>query len=191
LLELGYRKLTPSAWSTAEETAITGEIVRAMDEVLENPPRPWFRHFSVHDDPPVNTPGRLGRSRKRLDIKIVSSQYLPRNRFSFEAKRLGKHNPVGNYVGPEGLGCFLKGDYADKEDDAGMLGYVQSDTAKNWARKIQAKLEEPHNDFALYDNSSWRKHFMRSGPTYTYRTRHNRVALGRPIDIYHTLLMFC
>ena len=191
LLELGYRKLTSLAWSTAGETAITGEIVRAMDEVLENPPQYWFRHFSVHDDPPVNAPGHLGRSRKRLDIKIVSSQYLPRSKFSFEAKRLGKHNPVSGYVGSDGLQCFLRGDYAAAEDDAGMLGYVQWDTAENWASKIQAKFEESYNDFALYDNSTWRKYPMRSGPTYTYHTRHNRVSLGRPIDIYHTLLMFC
>lgn len=191
LLELGYRKLTPTDWSTAEETAITGEIVRTMDEVIENPPQPWFRHFSVHDDPPVNALGRLGRNRRRLDIKIVSSQYLPRSKFSFEAKRLGKHNPVSGYVGWDGLQCFLRGDYATAEDDAGMLGYVQSDTAESWARKIQAKFEESCNDFAPYGNSTWREYPMRSGPTYTFHTRHNRVALGRPIDIYHTLLVFC
>lgn len=55
-------------------------------------------------------------------MKIVSAQTLPRTRFSFEAKRLGRGNPVSKYLGPKGLGCFLKGEYAVNEDDAGMLG---------------------------------------------------------------------
>lgn len=189
LLELGYRKFTLTDWSKQKEPAITGELVRVMEDLACS--SKTFRHFHVHDDPHVNAPGRLGKNRKKLDIKIVSSQHLLRARFSFEAKRLGKHNPVSNYIGQEGLGCFLRGDYAAAEDDAGMLGYVQSDTAENWARKIQMKLEEPCNTFVLYDNSTWREYLMRSGPTYTYHTRHDRVALGRPIDIYHTLLVFC
>jgi len=191
LLDLGYRKLTPTDWSNHKEPAITGELVRSMEEITEDPHLKAFRHFEVHDDPHVNAPGRLGENRYRLDIKVVSSQRLPKSRFPFEAKRLGKRHPVTKYVGPEGLGCFLRGDYGATEDDAGMLGYVQLDTAENWAGKIQAKFEEPHNNFAVCDNYTWREYPMRSGPTYTYRTRHDRVSLGRPIDIYHTLLMFC
>lgn len=191
LLELGYRKLIPTDWSKHKEPAITGELVKSMDEITEDPSLKAFRHFDVHDDPHVNTPGRLGASRYRLDIKVVSTQRSPKSRFSFEAKRLGKGHPVGIYVGPEGLGCFLRGDYAAAEDDAGMLGYVQRGTAEDWARKIQAKIEEPHNLFALCDHSTWREYPMNSGPTYTYHTRHNRVVFSRPIDIYHTLLVFC
>jgi hypothetical protein len=188
LLELGYRKLIPRDWEAAEEPAITGELVRGMEEVASTS-KP-FRHFHVHDDPYVNAPGRLGKHRKKLDISVVSSQNLQRTRFSFEAKRLGPLNPVRNYVGPEGLGCFLRGDYAATEDEAGMLGYVQSDTAENWAQRIQAKLQESRATFALYKNSTWREHLMRSGPTNTYHTCHNRAALGRSIDIYHTFLVF-
>ncbi|MGE0679981.1 MAG: hypothetical protein AB7P69_03585 [Candidatus Binatia bacterium] len=191
LLELGYRKLTPTDWSKQKEPAITGELVRSMEEVTEDPRLKVFRHFDVQDDPHINTPGRLGENRYRLDIKIVSSQRLPKSRFSFEAKRLGKRHPATKYVGPEGLGCFLRGDYASAEDDAGMLGYVQSDTAESWARKIQAKLEARRKVFSLHAHSAWRKYPIRSGPTYTCHTRHNRVTLRRPIDIYHTFLMFC
>jgi hypothetical protein len=191
LLELGYRKLTPTDWSKRKEPAITGELVKMMEEITEDPQWPAFRHFEVHDDPHINTPGRLGEDRYRLDIKVVSSRRLPKSRFSFEAKRLGKSHPVAKYLGSKGLGCFLRGDYAAAEDDAGMLGYVQSDVVENWVRKIQGKLEGPHNVFALYNNSTWREYPIRSGPTYTYHTRHNRVTVGRPIDIYHTLLMFC
>ena len=191
LLELGYQKLNPTDWSTAEETAITGEIVRAIDEILDNPSQSWFQHFSVHDDPPVNAPGRLGKRRKRLDIKIVSSQRTPRSKFSFEAKRLGKRNLVSGYVGSDGLRCFLRGDYAAAEDDAGMLGYVQSDTSESWAAKIQAKLEASRSGFDICSTYTWRECQMEAGPSHIYQTRHNRVSLGRPIDIYHTLLVFC
>jgi hypothetical protein len=192
LLELAYRRINPTAFANYQETAITGELVRMMDEVIDDPASPrWVRHLSAHDDPPVNAPGRLGRSRKRLDIKIVSAQRSPRNRFSFEAKRLGKDNPVRNYLGDEGLGCFLSGDYAREEDEAGMLGYLQSGTADGWAPQIRDSMAINAKDFMLVQHGAWKHQPWRHGPQHTYITRHSRKNAARNIDIYHTLLVCC
>lgn len=192
LLELAYRRSDPTTFQASQETAITGELVRIMDDVIDDPASPrWIRHFSVHDDPPVNAPGRLGRSRKRLDIKVVSAHRSPRSRFSFEAKRLGEDNPTGDYLGEEGLGCFLTGDYARDEGDAGMLGYVQSGTLGDWAGKIGDRISGAAKEFGLIVGQAWTHRPFRNGPAHTYHTRHARKSVGRHIDVYHTLLACC
>lgn len=194
LLQFGYERLTPSDCGEYEETGITGELVRAMDEAIDQCPKGkgWLRHFAVHDDPPVNVPGRLGKSRPRLDIKVVSGQRQPRSRFSFEAKRLGKGHAVGDYLGSEGLGCFLAGTYARDEDDAGMLGYVQSETPPQWAAKLKAHLDKPGGKHAVCPGQEWQPcPMLKHGPKHVFHTRHERCKPYRPVDIYHTLLVFC
>lgn len=192
LLDLACRRSDPKAFAGYQETAITGEFVRLMDEIIDDPVSPrWARHFSVHDDPPVNAKGRLGRSRKRLDIKVVSAQRLPRSRFSFEAKRLGNDHPTTGYLGGEGLGCFLSGDYAREEPDAGMLGYIQTETADIWAKRISDDIASAAKALSLVAGHAWKHQPFRGGPVHTYVTRHERPSIGKSVDIYHTLLACC
>lgn len=192
LLRLATTYVNLKAFTQYQETAITGEFVRVMDEIIDDPSSPrWVGHFSVHDDPPVNAKGRLGRSRKRLDIKVVSAQRLPRSRLSFEAKRLGKNYPVGEYLGVEGLGCFLSGDYAREEPDAGMLGYVQAETADVWAKRIADEIHAAASSLRLVAGDMWKHCQFKGGPVQTYHTRHDRPTVGKTVDIYHTLVMCC
>jgi len=111
-----YDRLHPRAYADAEETAITGDSVEAIDEVsmLHGPLdavllgartiRPVKEPFSSS---PTATQGQ--GSEKRVDIRIDSSNVSPRTRFRFECKRLGPAHTVGVYLGPDGLGCFLTG----------------------------------------------------------------------------------
>jgi hypothetical protein len=109
----------------------------------------------------------------------------------FEAKRLGPGNSVGKYAGRKGLGCILAGDYARGHDDAGMLGYVQSDTCDAWARKIETKLHGDRIAHELLAGSVWQLKQVTNELTHVYFTEHTRHALGRPVAVYHTLLLFC
>ena len=88
----------------------------------------WCKSYSVHDDPPIRTEGRSGKYRLRADI-IIKSKSKDRYQYIFEAKRLHKHTHLTNdYTGPDGIGCFISGKYASRYSEAGMLGYVQSDS---------------------------------------------------------------
>ncbi|HZN93561.1 MAG TPA: hypothetical protein VFB81_12695 [Myxococcales bacterium] len=192
LLEMAWRQTEPGSLRELQEPEITGELVRRMDEIIDDPGAPrWTRHLSVHDDPPSNVPGRLGSARRRLDIKIVSAQRSPRSRFSFEAKRLGDSHPVADYLGDEGLGRFLIGDYARDEADAGMLGYVQSGTPSDWATKLGEKITNEPKRFGLVSGSSWQHQPFPNGPSHTYHTRHTRRKVGGHIEVYHTLMACC
>jgi hypothetical protein len=193
LLQLGYSRLNAKTCVKEEETSITGFLAEAMDNVIDDPASArWVRHFNVHDDPPINDSGdRKGKRRRRIDIKLVSSERWPRSRFSFEAKRLGKTSPLSEYLGTKGIGCFIAGQYASQEPDGGMLGYIQAGTIDEWQTQLKSKFDNATEELALCAGNSWKKHAFRSGPDYTFRSRHVRRTLGREIDIYHTLFVFC
>ncbi|MGA2255127.1 MAG: hypothetical protein ABSG53_10735 [Thermoguttaceae bacterium] len=187
--------MTPADHAHAQETAITGFLVEAIDAVLDRPPMRWMQFYSVYDDPPVNEPKwrwqrRAGRSRKRVDIRIDCAETSPRTRFRFECKRLGRGHPAANYLGADGLGCFLRAEYAREDTRAGMLGYVQSDNEEKWAGKIEAAIASAEDHYAIQHDSPWRHEPVINELMHTYRSGHSRGRGRRPIEISHTLLRF-
>lgn len=120
-----------------DETSITGHIAEAIADRLTDPAtdeRYW--RFDVQDDPPERTQGRTGRGRRRADLIISSKEANLRPRYVFEAKRLGKGNPVGRYIGKAGLELFCSGVYARECPEAGMLGYIQSHDCGHWLQRV-------------------------------------------------------
>ncbi|MEQ8209157.1 MAG: hypothetical protein RH917_04930 [Lacipirellulaceae bacterium] len=194
----GYQSLEPAKYKEEQETAITGDLVGSIETVLEESSESWMRFFRVYDDPPINDSRsrenpegiRKGRSRRRIDIKIDSSEFSPYSRFYFEAKRLGKRHPVGGYVGKDGLSLFLTGDYAAEEYRAGMLGYVQKDDESVWAERIESKLSEDEGRFRLTSDGSWTSSQQCPELQDTYVTCHSRDSRQGRIRIYHSLLKF-
>ena len=190
LLALGYAMLTPTDFACAEEEHITGELVDAIDDVLDFTPPAWAGSFSVHEEPRERHQTRKGKGRKRLDIRLDSSEVRPRARLRFEAKRLGPHHGISIYLGNEGIQRFLDGRYARNDPIAGMLGYVQARAPGDWALKIEQAMGEDAKKLGLRDASPWRSERLADGLEFTYRSGHDRPIVGHPIEIFHTLLLF-
>ena len=194
LLQMGHSRLYPPQYAkVSDETVITGKLKHAIAEVLEDGSSPaWVGYFHVSEEVYVNTPGRFGKSRRRVDIEFVRGTRGPRPRFQFEAKRLHQSASVSAYVGEDGLGCFFAGQdaYAAGHPQAGMLGYVQAETETAWAERIAARLMSTPSTFSVQRGNSWETCPAARGPKYVFRTRHDRHGDG-PIDIYHVLLLFC
>lgn len=191
LIQLGYQRLDPTTYVKAQEPAITGDLVEAVDGVLNDRAEDWMNFYSVYDDPPVNDGRRKGKKRKRVDLRIDSALVRPRARFRFEAKRLGKRNTVAVYLGAEGLGCFLSGDYAREEEHAGMLGYVQSGELKAWGEKIAQTVNEVPSDYHLDPSSPFAEVVGSStASSQSYQSVHNRPTVGCSILIDHILMRF-
>jgi hypothetical protein len=89
------------------------------------------------------------------------------------------------------LGAFIAEYYAVGDDIAGMLGYVQSDTVEVWLPKLRDKLARDKNTLPSATGDCLITSRFRNGLLHTYRTRHQRIKTGRPIDIFHTFFMFC
>jgi hypothetical protein len=193
IIEMGYARLIPSEFQHSEEPAITGELVRAMrmaTEALDAPS--WVRYYSVHDDPPLNTGERQGRRRRRVDIEFERVQFGLRPRFQFEAKRLYEAASVGHYIGQYGLGCFFAEEdaYAQDHAEAGMLGYVQTETEATWASRIQAGLAKSQAAYALRDGGEWQHVRLTPALSYTYCSKHDRLTPQPSLTVFHVFLRF-
>jgi hypothetical protein len=191
ILARGYQKLQGAALHTAQETEITGELVKAMKEFLEGADAPpWTTYFFVADDPPQNAPGRLGKKRRRVDIEFEHAQHGPRPRLHFEAKRLYKSGSVAEYLGDDGLLLFVNGEYAPEENAGAMLGYVQDKEVADWIGQIRDRLTASPERYAFHLVPGLVNDQLTTDLTETHRSHHDRPKLSQAIAIYHTFLQF-
>lgn len=193
LLKMGYDRIAQRNYQNSEETIITEELVEAIKKVLEGPSSPpWAGRYSIHEDPKLGGPGRHGKRRPMVDIQFEFVRRGSRPRYEFEAKRLsaGKRG-ISQYLGNDGLGCFLDGKYARNAGEAGMLGYVQLHAQDDWQKKIKQRLDNNPKGFNVCAGGEWASVTIVPQFDHCYRSGHNRPALGKPITIYHALLFFC
>lgn len=183
----GYALLDAPAYHSSEEDEITGDLAREIMNFIASSPESWMRCYQVHDQHPVTAPGgprttrRVGKRRPKIDLQLVANAGTGFSRFSWEAKRLGKGHGLAAYLGPEGLGCFLSGQYAPDCDFGGMLGYVQSGNPTSWDTKIRESLTSGPDQLTLPANTPSSRRLV---------SIHPRQSVGKPITIHHTLLRF-
>ena len=188
LIELGYRLMAGVNFSAAEEDAITGELVRHINDVLEEVDAPtWTEHYSVTEQVRSNASGKLGKRRAIVDVEFERHKRGLRPRLRFEAKRLYSGSGVGEYVGDEGLSAFLNEHYSRTHADVGMLGYVQEDAEADWAEKLAKRLIPPQ--LQIVPDGGWRSAVCENGPLNTYFTNHVDHA-SLPLQVIHVLLRF-
>jgi hypothetical protein len=173
----GYRRIEdPAAYHESEEDGITEVLVHAMMEHIGFRPESWIKMYQVHEQTPVRTRGRTGKRRPKVDLELVAFSGVGIVRFSWEAKRLGPNHGVSVYLGAEGLGCFLSGQYARDCSFGGMLGYAQTRRDEPWIGIIGDRIPiEPA---------------PREFPSPTSISRHDRPPPSTQIAIYHTILLF-
>jgi len=137
---LGYERLDAAQLVDLDEPAITGKLVAAMKEALDSPSAPgWAILFTACEEQPESVRGLSGKRRPVVDIAVDRINPRPSSTFRFEAKRLGERNPVGDYLGDDGMLALIDGYYGDLEV-AGMLGYVQSKTCAGWSALIKDRI---------------------------------------------------
>jgi len=194
LVQMGYDRLDSSSYSRHAEEEITGELVKAIKQALYDPDSPeWCDRYGCCEEERINTAKRLGKKRRRVDISFESNEARPRPRFQFEAKPLKDGRSVRAYLGTDGLGCFFAGQdaYAREQDDAGMLGYVQTDDEATWAGRIRDRLMASPKEHHVACDGGWSDYNVTGGPGRVYRTQHDRADPPRALTIFHVLLMFC
>jgi len=188
LLALGHARMTPANFTTSEEDAITGELTREMNAVIEDESAPeWAEHYSVCEQVRANTPDKFGKARPIVDIEFERHQRGSRPRLRFEAKRLGPAHPASGYFGEGGLESFTTGYYDRSHEDVGMLGYVQSDDRSEWAEKLSTESVSRTKSLGLVEE--WSAFPGEGFAPFTYRTGHHDES-GRTLNVFHVLLGF-
>ena len=190
ILKMGYDLLDPRSYAAHVEEEITGELVRSMQEALQNRSAlKWAKNFWAVEETRVHDPTRLGKRRRRIDIEILRSQQGPRPRFRFEAKRLHDTASRDDYLGHDGLGCFLDGRYAREDDVAGMLGYIQAGSIDSHAQALQKVLARNLRRYYVETDGQWKSREIVKDLT-SFETSHRREGSLPAITLLHTLLHF-
>jgi len=173
-----------------EETSITGFLAEAIEDQLDAfNPDDWCKCYSVYDDRAVNTDGRSGKYRSRADL-VIKSNSEGGPQYVFEAKRLKKHKHTeSDYTGSNGMGRFISGKYAIRYNEAGMLGYVQSNGLAEWKDRVIRRIDQDAEELNLINGSQRDKQVINAFPI-EWMSKHNRNSL-RPITLYHILLDCC
>ena len=94
------------------------------------------------------------------------------------------------YTGTEGLGEFLSGNYASDRDEAGMIGYVQSNTTDTWAAKVQQQFDTAAEKIQATPDGKWVNHIIIPELEGCFRSKHFRVDSMGPITLYHVFFCF-
>lgn len=192
LLAWGYADSRSRVQAKHDETDISGFIAEAIQDRLDAFDSPiWCDQIGLKDDPPIPGGGRKGRSRWRPDLIFESVERRPRPKYHFEAKRLRKQQSITDYLGEDGLQCFLNGKYATESYEAGMLGYIECDDISTWVERLQLAIDlagqdkneilllAPQNNIQIVDAFP-----------QEWLSKHNR-RTGRSIAIHHLLLDYC
>ena len=85
---------------------------------------------------------------------------------------------------------FLSGEYARDENIGGMIGYVQSDGTAEWMARLEAALANGHAKYTVTSDGTFEVAALLPELPQIHRSKHQRMAVGRPILIFHTLLVF-
>jgi hypothetical protein len=190
VLKMGYDRVDLASLATSEEETITGRLTKAMQDALEDSNAPaWATNFWAVEEVRVNDGDREGKRRLRIDIEMLHLVRGKKPRFRFEAKRLRDSDSRRDYLGHDGLGCFLDGRYAATDIDAGMLGYVQEGTDADHAIAISAAILKDPIRFKVAQHGGWEECCLVTG-LQTYASWHQRLSGLPDIQIFHTLLTF-
>jgi hypothetical protein len=188
LVAWGYWDSRTLLTASLEETEITGFISEAIQNRLNSTQTPErFERYSVKEDNPTPGEGRTGKRRMRIDIIIEAGRPIPRPKYIFEAKRLSKPNhPISTYTGEEGLMRLITDRYAADCPEAGMIGYLQTDSSSYWMTQLEEQFEnDSAKQFRLTGKLS--KESITPDLTDVWSSGHTR-ASGSPITIFHLFL---
>ena len=87
----GFRRAQIVVRQQTEETAITGCIIESIEDFLSETEEERFDRYAVKEDNPQPGENRRGKRRRRVDI-LVERTKRPRQKYTFEAKRLERKN---------------------------------------------------------------------------------------------------
>jgi hypothetical protein len=174
---------------TPLENRITKPFVGHLQSCQENRHLPFF--FDVHvklANPEKDT------ETGELDIRVMHGQ-RPKVFFAFECKRLniirnGKYaSQAGDYVGKEGMGCFLSGKYDGGSDCGGMMGYVMDNDVQKAITAINKALNTNKDILGIRPPPELKISSLIHENDYTwYETIHS--AFKNDFTIYHLILPY-
>jgi len=158
------------------EPRITNLLNLAIEDEYTREGKEWYVHPEIKGADPVT-----GKEVSRTDIRIyhrgVPGQKLY---FVFEAKRLHVESNqrirggYGEYVGLDGMMCFINGKYSEAAPSGGMLGYVMDGDLKRAAHGVAQAIDANKNELKLIAGSDFQPSKLMPQHPWNGETRHDR-----------------
>ena len=170
------------------EPRITNLLNRAIEEEYTREGKAWYVHPEIKEADPV-TGKEISRTDIRLYHRGIPGQKLY---FALEAKRLHVESSdrtrggYGEYVGADGMMCFITGKYSEAAPAGGMLGYVMDGNLERAAHGIGEAIGSRSADLKLVAGSQYRASKLMPLHPWNGETHHRR--RSGLFAMYHVLL---
>jgi hypothetical protein len=170
------------------EPRITNLLSRAIEEEYTREGKEWYVHPEIKEADPI-TGKEISRTDIRLYHRGIPGQQLY---FAFEAKRLHveasdrTRGGYSEYVGVDGMMCFITGKYSKAAPAGGMLGYVMDGDLERAARGISEAIRDRSVDLKLVSGGEYRFSPLMALRKWNGETHHRRRT--ELLTIYHLLL---
>jgi hypothetical protein len=128
------------------ENRITSRLAGRLTNAMREHDRPQFRFTCRPKIADAESDTEVGE----LDIQVSSFSPHPDAFLVVECKRLnvetdsGFQSRAGEYVGNDGMGCFINGQYDSGGNVGVMLGYVMTRTIAGAIKSIDEQLSSDH-----------------------------------------------
>ena len=174
---------------TPLENRITKPFVGHLQSCQESRHLPFFFDVNVK----LVNPGNDTETGE-LDIRVMQGK-RPKVFFAFECKRLnvirnGKYaSQAGEYVGKEGMGCFLSGKYDGGGNCGGMMGYVMDNDVRKAIAAVNRALKTSKDSLGIKPPAELKTSSLVREKEYTcYETLH--LMSKDEFTIYHLMLPY-
>lgn len=172
------------------ENRITNRFVGHLRRVLRSYEMP---QFSFEYRPKVADPDSDVEAGE-LDISVRSFSPHPDALLVIECKRLnletesGFRSLAGEYVGDQGMGCFINGQYQSGGNVGAMLGYVMTRTIGDAVDSINQRLVGRRAELQLQEPHELQESAILPGQPNVRQTNH--LVAHSDFAILHVLVMF-
>lgn len=126
-----------------------------------------------------------------IDIVFLSGRSDNDYYFAIECKRLNlpKRTGAPEYVGKDGMMCFVTGKYSGDLNSAGMIGYVMDGNLEKAVRNVRNNVNKNIKSLCLKfgNNETLKKSLLFKNERCVFETEHD-VLSNRVFVIYHIFL---
>ncbi len=146
--------------------------------------------FSIWPESSETDP-ETGKEIGRIDIRFLHG-YREDVYFAFECKRLrvpyksGIRSNASEYVGVDGMMCFITGKYGKALVSGGMIGYVMDSDVRTAIQSVKKAIHRNCTILCLVQNTGLSSCSIMSNEQIIKETRHNLT--NRRFTIYHVFV---
>ncbi len=165
-------------------------ITRRFREELVMEKDHRYLPFSIWPESSETDP-KTGKEIGRIDIRFLHG-YKENVYFAFECKRLrvpyksGIRSNASEYVGVDGMMCFITGKYSRGLFSGGMIGYVMISDVRAAIQSVKKAISRNYTMLCLIRNTGLSSCSIMSNEKIIKETRHNLP--NQRFTIYHVFL---